>query len=349
MRELIRSFTGFLYAKKWKRIDFTPKVYLHRKNYKREDDNIFFTGLIVWTLRQQRSKLSPENQITIDTICKRAIVNYPNYQNKKGDCTYNFWEPKPNRHFPNDRFLSNRKNHALPDDLDDTSVLYLSNPQSDSLNKRLHQKMANYSNGQFETIQNTFRKYKHSKAYNTWFAKKMNVDFDICVQANALRWVLENKLELNQYDSVTIQLIKQMVLADEIVKFPHYVSPHYQKTSIILYHLARLIAIRPELFQNIRQKVLAETKRQLFICQHSMEILLLKNSLARLGEKVDFGSDLNEKDFSGFYFFVANMTSVAPNPFKRWFALSKWTNMYYQSKGYYWALLFEYECLKSSN
>ncbi len=90
--------------------------------------------------------------------------------------------------------------------------------------------MAENANGQKRRIRNTFRRYKNVPAYSTWFGKNMPVDFDICVQANGMRLVLDNQLELNRYDSATIRLMKDMLIARKHIKRPHYTSPHYQST-----------------------------------------------------------------------------------------------------------------------
>ena len=322
----------------------SKRVYLKQKNYKRDDDNIFFTGLIVWTLRSQRDKLNEKNKIVLDSICAKASYNFPLYRNKYGDCTYNFWQPKPGRHFPNDRFFSKRKKHALPDDLDDTAVIYLADNQPDSLKKKLKDKMALHANGNGRWIHNTFRKYKHRRAYNTWFGRRMRVDFDLSVHCNAMRWILDNNLELNQYDHETINLIQDMVLAGEHIENAHYVSPHYQLPSIVLYHLSKLVSAHPAIFPLIKNQIINDLQNQLKVTVNPMEKLLMQTSLARFGifQKAEI---LSQKDFDGFYYFVANMTSVTPNPIKGWFAKSKVTNFYYRCEGFYWCLLLENECL----
>ena len=323
----------------------STRNYLKSKHYERQDDNVFFTGLVVWTLRNQQLFLSAENTKIVDSICAKAVSNYPSYRNKYGDCTYNFWQPKPNRHFPNDHYFSSRNKYALPDDLDDTAILYLSGNHSDSLKNCLRTKMAKHANGNPTYINNTFRKYKYETAYNSWFGNKIDVDFDICVQSNALRWVLDNHYILDKHDSATIQLLKKMVLADEHIEYAHYISPHYQKSTIVLYHLARLIATHPDYFVEIKQKLINDIIQQTGIAKHPMEKLLLASSLARFSVFSEERLRLIKSDFDGFYFFVANMTSVAPNPLKRWFARCKRTNFYYESEGYYYTLLLEYECL----
>jgi hypothetical protein len=338
-----RSYSDSLYQKG---LFPSKRIYLHRKNYKRDDDNIFFTGMIVWTLRSQQTKMNEANKVLTDSICARAVQNYVRYQNKQGDCSYNFWQTNPSRHFPNDDFFSKRKKHSLPDDLDDTSVLYLSESQPDSLITRLKDKMGQHTNGYGRWIYNTFRKYKHRRAYNTWFGKRMRVDYDLSVQCNAMLWVLNNKLPFNQFDFETIRLIEDMVLANEHIRYAHYVSPHYQKPAIVLYHLARLVSAHPATFPRIKDKIVLDIENELKKSQVSMEKLLLNTSLARFGIAQKESPVLTEKDFNNFYFFVANLSSIMPNPIKRWFAKNSWTNFYYQCEGYYWTLLLENECMK---
>ncbi len=327
----------------------SQRIYLKKKQYKREDDNIFFTGLVVWTLRAQQAKLSDQNKLRVDSICEKAVRNYPLYRNKHGDCSYNFWQPKPGRHFPNDRYFSTRKKFALPDDLDDSVILYLSEAHSDSLSKKLKEKMAFHANGNNgKIIRSTFRRYKHRKAYNTWFGKKMPLEFDLSVQCNALRWVLDNKFDLNEYDRETIRLIEDMVLAGEHIRHAEYVSPQYQNASIVLYHLARLVAVYPEQFPRIRDRVIKDIEKRFERTKVPMEKLLLNTSLARFGLPQKQMASVTAKDFDSFYFFLANMTSNQPNPIKRWMAGSRWTNFYYRSEAYYWTLLLENACMQLS-
>lgn len=325
----------------------SQRFYLKKKNYKREDDNIFFTGLVVWTLRSQRSKLSTQNQILVDSICKNAVRNYPLYRNKKGDCSYNFWRTNPSHHFPNDSYFSSREKFAMPDDIDDSAIIYLSGEYSDSLMNKFKEKMALYANGvNGRQIHAVFRHYKHRKAYDTWFGKKMPLEFDICVHCNVIRFVLDNKMELNEYDRATIQLIQDIVLADDHIRHGPCVSPEYKNASIILYHLARLVSEHPEAFPLIREKLIADLTKHFEKTKVPMEKLLLNTSLARFGLPQKEMKALTKKDFEGFYFFTADLTNTQRDPIKRWLSTSRWTKFYFQSEGYYWSLLLENACMK---
>lgn len=327
----------------------SQRVYLKKDDYTREDNNVFFTGLITWTLRSYNGKLTLVNHLLADSICTKAVRTYMLYKNKHGGITYNFWQTHPSRHFPNDEYFSARDKYALPDDLDDTAILYLSNSHGDSLEHALKHQMALHANRSKGTaINNTFRKYRHLIAYSTWFGKHMPVDFDLCVQTNAMRFVLDNRLEMDEHDIETLDLIRDMVLADEHLKEGSYVSPHYQNPVIILYHLARLVSAHPKQhgLADIKDKLIKDLQNQKALVKHPMEKLLLSTSLLRFGIPQESMSYLTAEDFNGFYFFVANMTSTMVNSIKKSMADSKRTNFYYQCEGYYWCLLWENEMLQ---
>lgn len=326
----------------------SQRIYLSKKRPAKEDDNIFFTGLIVWTLKTIKEGMSVENRQIVDALCEKAQKNYSRYRNKDGGPTYNFWQTKPSGHFPNSAYFSAREKYILPDDLDDTSIIYLSADFTDSLKEAVKKLIAENANGTKRTIRNTYKKYKRIPAYSTWFGKNMPVDFDICVQANGLRFVLDNGFPLNKYDSATIQLISHMVVSGKYLKRTPYNAPHYQKASIILYHLARLIAAHPlhkELY-DLKPVLVCDIRLQMQKVTNGMERVLLQTSLLRLGERVAERIVVLPGDMQAFYFFVANMTSVFPNPVKGLFAGSRKTNFFYHSQAYYLILLLEHEMLR---
>ena len=175
----------------------------------------------------------------------------------------------------------------------------------------------------------------------------MPIDFDICVQANALLLILNQKLPQDETDIETAHLIIEIVKKDYHLRYPQLVSPHYQNSVVILYHLARLIATHPELgLLDIKEKIIDDLQSQFLKKKLPMEQLLLENSLLKLGIRPLSSITIKETDLNDFYFFVANMTSTMANPLKNWFAKSKRTNFYYKCEAYYWTLILENTCLK---
>lgn len=324
----------------------SQRNYLSIKRKSWQDNNIFFTALIVWTLKEMRPYLSMKNQQICDSIMIGATSNYYLYQNKDGGPTYNFWQTNPSRHFPNSAYFSKKKKYILPDDLDDTSIIYLSMDFNDSLKKAVKKLIFENANNEKGKIRNTKRKYRHVEAYSTWFGANMPIDFDICVQANALRFVFDNHLKLDKKDSATIKLIKQMVMSNIYLRKSAYVSPHYQNPSIILYHLSRLVSSQnAALMDDIRPKLIGDIRNQLGKVIHPIEKMLLQTALLKFGEMIRSQPIITEKDMNDFYFFVANMTSVFPNPIKGMFAKSRKTNFFYNCSAYYLTLVLENELL----
>lgn len=328
----------------------SQRLYLPRRKNVKEDNNIFFTGLIIWTLKSIRQQLSPKNQAIVDVMTEKAVANYPLYRNKVAKPVYNFWQTQPSRHFPNSRYFSKRQKYIIPDDLDDTAILYLSADGNDSLKQLVKRLMAENANGQKRQVRNTLKRYKNVPAYSTWFGKNMPVDFDICVQANGMRFVLDNQLALNRYDSATLWLMTDMLMRRTPVNRPHYVSPHYQQTSIILYHLARLVAAHPDhsLVATLKALLIRDLKDQLQKVDNSMAQVLLQTSLVKLGAEAGPEIRVPASDRERFYFFVANMTSVFPNPVKGIFARSRKTNFFYRSEAYYLTLMLENQVVRLS-
>ena len=137
----------------------------------KEDNNIFYTALIAYTLQDLKPSLNSDESVIADTIINRAKRAFPYYKNSKGRLSYNFWQTANGRSFfPNDHVLSKLKNSlSLPDDLDDTSMILSVLNISDSVAGKAHLLMQNFINGKHSTIKNTFKKYKHTTAYSTWY------------------------------------------------------------------------------------------------------------------------------------------------------------------------------------
>lgn len=206
------------------------------------DNNIFFTGLTVFTLRTVKLLLSPGQQALCDTIIRRATNAYSHFRNRDGRPTYSFWTPDPPLVFPHSPFLNLfNELDALPDDLDDTVILLLGLHPADSVAREVKRLMGRHANTVERHIRNTRRKYRGLPAYSTWFGERWPVDFDFSVQCNALYFVYAYGLPLNRYDSATIHLLSAMIRERDYLRRPAFISPHYGRTSLVLYHIARLL------------------------------------------------------------------------------------------------------------
>lgn len=308
-----------------------------------EDNNIFFTALINYTLQKIKDSLSENDQMRADSILFKSKETYKYYRSRNGDITCNFYQIHPECPFPNTRLISKVKKFRLPDDLDDTSIIYLSLQTSDSLNEALRQKI-NCQSGSSKKIRSTFKKYRSSKAYRTWFAQRMKQDLDVCVMANVLLFVFEKKLELDSVATQTIDLLKRIIHEDEHLKHEHLVSTHYQSSSIILYHLARLIqrADHPEL-NKLRKCIIEDLYDLLEQTDNHMEQVILLTSLHRLNEQTGFSLNLDDirRDMNSFFWFKANPFCGSSVVVKRLVGQSNFLHFKYKCEAYYWSLVLE--------
>ena len=328
---------------------FPTKRYKRNEKLKKEDNNIFFTALIVFTLQSVYDSFSINEKKIADTIINKAVQNYPRYSNRNGDITYNFWQTKPDIFFPNDKYLSKMEKFKLPDDLDDAVLIFLTKSKNDSLNILLKEKMIQHTNLYNKQIKSTFKRYRNYKAYNTWFSEKMPLEFDICVMANVLYFVFNKGFELNKFDNETINLIGAMIENKDHLKNPLIISTSYQKSSIILYHLARLLSVsKSEKLNELKPQIISDLKNILPDTESKFEQILILSSLYRLGENPEFIVDFAgiEEEITNFVFFRGNMLALSKLGVRKLFGKCKFVNYNHQCEAYYYALILEYLILK---
>lgn len=327
---------------------FPSKRFFGKSRNSREDNNIFFTSLIVYTLQSLQDSLPTSSSQLIDSVILKSTSNYFRYRNRNGDITFNFYQTYPDNPFPNSPFLSKRDKVKLPDDLDDTAIIYLTKTKNEVVDIAVKQKMMVHA--QNNKLKSTFKRYRNSQAYPTWFGDKMPQDLDICVMSNVLLFILQKGIELNSTDQETLDLIKEIVITNDHILNPHIVSPHYRSSPIILYHLSRLISVADNpVLNSIREKIIIDLKKQLQLSKNEMEKVILLTSLYRLGEKIDYKISINnaEKDFNTFYWFRANLSS-GKNMFLKWLVgKNSLLEFRYKCDAYYWALLLEFQTLST--
>nr|WP_246440447.1 hypothetical protein [Rhabdobacter roseus] len=316
--------------------------------YHRPDTTLFFSGIMAFTLQSLRPRLSTESQALIDEIIEKITANYPDFQNKDGLKTYNFWRTKPSRHFPNGYLFRHFEHFRIPDDVDDTAFVYLTSQPSRPEVLWLKEKLALHANGTKLWIRNTYPEYRTLRAYSTWFGKNMYVEFDACVLSNILYCIYEYQLPLNQHDTDSLAYIRSVIETDRYRTEPFRCAHQYPRTPLIIYHVARLLAAhRPPELLGIQEKLIADTEEVLHQSTHPMDRVLLSTSLLRLGQRpprlaVEHYTD---KDFSGFYFFIAGLLTAYEHPLLYRLAIWPVFHMYWECPAHNWALLAEYEVL----
>lgn len=176
----------------------------------------------------------------------------------------------------------------------------------------------------------------------------MPVDFDICVLSNVLYFVQSYNLKWTAADSASLHLIEEILKDKRHVTAAASVSPHYSRTSSILYHLSRLMSLKPiPSLEKFRSQLIEEAQQELLSAKTFMDEVILNTALLRWGvvppkTKPHFTYSLEELlDDENFSFFIANMASILPAPFKTWIELTKIGKFDYHCYAYNSLLLAE--------
>lgn len=302
------------------------RMYALNKNRYKADINAFFTGLVAFTLADIKADLSTAQQLQANTIITNTLPVFSKFQNRKtGRNTYNFWPADNPQIFPHSGWLNLfNKSRALPDDLDDTVIMLMAQQKNNSVAKEIHQLMQGYTNNENKKVTNTFPEYQQIGAYSTWFGEKMPVDFDISVLSNVLYFVQSYNLKWTAADSASLYLIEDMIKTNKHTKFANYISPHYATLPNILYHISRLMSLKPiPSLEKLKPQLIEDTKKALASANTFLDKVILSTSLLRWGvEPPEIVLDKNSSlidliEEEQFYFFIASMASMLPDPWKK--------------------------------
>ncbi len=287
---------------------------------RKKDNTIFFNAHICYTLKDNYKKFSPEQKIICDSIIVRSLGTSSCFKNKNRN-TYNFWRTDTLTKFHYSWWLPLFKgNSSLPDDMDDTVLGLLMNNENKDSAEALHQLMQLYTNLK-PPLKTTYKVYADDNAYSTWFGKKFPVVFDVSVLCNVLSFVQQNNLKWTKADSASLKLIVATIQRNDIVKHPAFVSPYYANTSIILYHLSRLMSIKPiaEL-ENIKPQLIQIANERLQSSNNILEKIILSSALIKWNQQpqqINISiKDLKNIEQNDLPFFIGNIPSYFKQPWK---------------------------------
>ena len=312
------------------------------------DNNIFYTAVSVFALKNVLPYLSETNRIKAEAIITKAIAIYPLYRNKNGLPFYSFWANK-DRIMPHTYVFQYLKDvFGQSEDADDSVMALMGLDENDSDNTALKERMIEVSNLSQKKITATFKRYKNIPAYSTWLGYRMPVDFDFGVHCNLLYFMLEKKLPLVKQDSATISLLQQMIANRDYIKSPVYISPYYVRTPVLLYHIARLMGrfAIPQL-EGYKTQLIADIQQQLTSCNNVMDQIILRTSLLRLGSatpplELNNLQEFEESNQQQFVFFQARAAFSYPTPLKQIFLHWSYIYYYFYCPAYYKILWLEY-------
>jgi hypothetical protein len=167
-----------------------------------------------------------------------------------------------------------------------TVMILMTDSTSDKDVTDLKKRLQDVANLSRQKIIATYKKYRDIPAYSTYLGSRTVPDFDFAVQCNILYFVLEKKLPFVVQDSATLHLLTEMVRNREYMSAPVYISPYYVRSSILIYHVVRLMTAFhiPELDQ-YKQQLIADAQKEFDASTNVMDKMLLSTSLMRLGIK----------------------------------------------------------------
>lgn len=307
-----------------------------------EDNNIFVTASIGYILRSVSERADAESAVLINNILLKMEPLYEKYESRRKAGTYNFWQTiPPDLPFPNGGRLLSKESYRLPDDYDDTSLVRLSAGPDSILDQRVRDVMVSYTfRKNRKPVEKTLDKYKDRKAYEVFFADKMEQEYDVAVMSNVLLFMFDRGYELNEMDVKTIQFITDALRSGDHWDAPEAIAPSYRSTSLILYHVARLVARdKNNQFQGLRALLVQDLKQVLTNGPSAMEHIIAASSLIRLGENPGEELALNDlqKELDSFVFFQAQLSTIG------WVPTMKWV-----SRSFNLSLLYEYMVLSKS-
>jgi hypothetical protein len=323
-----------------------PSQRLQKKlRYRREDSNVFFTAAIVYTLQELSAQLPPAAQAQVAAIVAKGRATYPHYRCPNGQPTYNYYQTQPRNHFPNGYLLGRFRQFATPDDVDSTTLVYLSDPSPAHDAAWLHAKLQAHANTVIGWATTGPAAFRRRKIYSTWFGKYMPIEFDVSTLSNALLWHRRNNLPLNEFDLDSLALIDWVVTSGEYRRNPLGVSPYYATMPLIAYHAGRLAAEAPQL-AGARAALLRDLPELLAASPHFTDKLLLASTLLRLGAPAPplLGptSTLAEvaQHTQGLEFCIAPLLNYYPHT--RWLAGWRLSHIAWECPAYSLALVAEY-------
>ena len=325
--------------------------YISNEEYfstRKKDNNIFYNGLITLTLKGIYNRLSKEDKIICDSIFARQKNLFAYFKNKSGRNTYNFWRTDSSFKFPYTGWVKLIKKHpSLPDDMDDTVLSLLALNADDSVAENTHLFMQDYVNNENNKVRTLLKQNQNIPAYSTWFGKKFPTVFDACVISNILYFVQYYNLKWSGADSASLQYLVNVINDSSHIKNGIEVAPYYKETSIILYHYARLMSIKPiAALENLKLQLLIDAIHQFSKSDELLEKVILSNTILKLGYQppaLSLNVNLvNKIEQDNMCFFIGNVPSYMKDAQKVLLLSNKLGLFYHYCPAYNDALLLEY-------
>lgn len=321
----------------------------NQRGPKKNDTNIFFTALAAFTLRNLYPYLEASSQELCDTIFKESATAFTYYQNRKGRPTYNFWRTDRPEIFPNAGLLNIfNKSHAPADDLDNTAIILVALDSPDSTVKNVHRLMQAFANNNNKRVAGSLPGYKNIHTYSAWFGKKTPIELDFGVLANILYMIHKYNLPFANQDSAAVEFMELAIRNRHHITSAPRLSPYYNRTSVLLYHVARLMSIAkiPEL-EKWKPQLIEDAMVSYKNSSDLIDKIMLSTTLLRWGvvlpdDTLTIQMTLNKAiESSNAVFFMGNMASLLPAPLDKLLYHTGIGTFYFYCPGWNYALILE--------
>lgn len=199
----------------------------------RADPNVFFPALVACKLTEWQSVMSQPQREKAEVIKTGITGTFELYKSRRGRMHYNFWPTQPDVAFPNGRLLHRFDFFRLPDDIDDTALVYKARQAETAAVAALQADIETHLSKHYPG---------YPKIYPAWLGDRMPWVTDVCAMTNLLGLFGTSGLTDSVYLVQSEQHLSEVVRKSRWRKAPYHVAPYYPDTAVVAYHLARWLA-----------------------------------------------------------------------------------------------------------
>ncbi|MGH2644320.1 MAG: hypothetical protein ACRDE2_10250, partial [Chitinophagaceae bacterium] len=150
-------------------------------------------------------------------------------------------------------------------------------------------------------------------------------------------------LALDEHDSASVKLLHEMIVSGNYIKHPPYISPHYGRTPVLLYHAARLLGkFSIPALDTLKPGLLKEAEFEYMHSDNWLDSVLLSTAIMRLGGNPEplpkLNGSINKHEAT---FFVASFAAIFPGFLKKLFLPAPFIKYYFSCPAYRYALYLE--------
>jgi hypothetical protein len=268
---------------------------------KRSDPNVFFPALIAGKLQEWKHLMTSSQTARADKIIAGIVGTFPLYNSRRGRMHYNFWPTNPDIPFPNGKALHRFDFFRLPDDIDDTALVY----------SALSSNKLTILSLQQDIDEHFLRHYpKQPRMYAAWLGDKMPWVVDACAMINLLSLFQHQKLLPTTFTGTSEAYLKDIILTKRYIKTPYEVAPYYPDSAVIAYHLAKWLSGDREKLEPLIAGFVSDVEALLATEWNDFKAMLYAISLLKVGVRPLREIELYQLEGDSYPWFYGSMLSA---------------------------------------